>query len=473
MNGPPNFVVVGCVNRGKSSIVSTLAADENVVISNEPGTTTYNHAYPVRIGEHTLYNLIDTPGFQRARHVLKWLKGHSQTTQDRTETVRAFLEQHQTDEKFEAECRLLTPVLDGGAILYVVDGSSPVSEPYEAEMEILRWTGRPRMALINRVHDSDHTEQWQAVLDQYFSLVRPFNAHLSGFDDRIELLRAIRELRPEYRTPIDRALDMMSRQRTLQAEDSAALIASMLAEILLHTEQKKLSKDADPEAPKQLLQDRYYATLRDIEFRCREEVRGIYRLSKLQVEESELSLVSDDLFEVDTWSRIGLTKDQLASATTLAGAVAGGMIDAAVGGASLLLGSVLGGALGFSATWFGWDKLEEVKVAGGLCVAGKQLRIGPMKNTRFPWVVLDRALLYHQAVSRRAHARRDPEQLSASNADNGLVSSLDASVRGKIEACFAKLRKGGSQGPIVEELCGILSREIGPRRPRSNDPNPE
>ena len=44
---------------------------------------------------------------------------------------------------------LLTPILEGAGILYVVDAGAPYRENYEAEMEILRWTGRPSMAVIN------------------------------------------------------------------------------------------------------------------------------------------------------------------------------------------------------------------------------------------------------------------------------------------------------------------------------------
>ena len=42
-----------------------------------------------------------------------------------------------------SERRLLAPILAGASVLYVVDGTHPYRPNYEAEMEILRWTGRP------------------------------------------------------------------------------------------------------------------------------------------------------------------------------------------------------------------------------------------------------------------------------------------------------------------------------------------
>ena len=51
-------------------------------------------------------------------------------------------------------------------------------------MEILRWTGRPRMALINKIGGDDHVEEWRRALSQYFNVVRMFDAHRSGFAER-------------------------------------------------------------------------------------------------------------------------------------------------------------------------------------------------------------------------------------------------------------------------------------------------
>ena len=70
----PRFAIVGHPNKGKSSIVATLAEDDAVAISPHPGTTTRARAYPMRLDGEVLYELIDTPGFQRARETLTWLE---------------------------------------------------------------------------------------------------------------------------------------------------------------------------------------------------------------------------------------------------------------------------------------------------------------------------------------------------------------------------------------------------------------
>ena len=139
----PVFAIVGHPNKGKSSIVSTLAQDESVAISPVPGTTVGNRRYPMIVDDETLYVLVDTPGFQRARAALEWMQNQPGSSRDRPAIVRRFVELHRDDPRFAAECSLLEPVLDGAGILYVVDGSRPFGEDYEAEMEILRWTGWP------------------------------------------------------------------------------------------------------------------------------------------------------------------------------------------------------------------------------------------------------------------------------------------------------------------------------------------
>src|SRR5690606_20258543 len=100
----PRFAIVGHPNKGKSSIVATLAEDEGVGISPRPGTTTRATVYPMRLDGQGLYELIDTPGFQRAREVLVWLESREGGAGTRAETVRAFLDEHRDDPRFRDEC---------------------------------------------------------------------------------------------------------------------------------------------------------------------------------------------------------------------------------------------------------------------------------------------------------------------------------------------------------------------------------
>jgi len=434
----PVFVVVGHVNRGKSSIVSTLATDPRVPIGEWPGTTRECAQYPMRLHGEVLYTLVDTPGFERPHQALEWLRAESGTTADRAQRVREFVRVHRGGARFAQECALLKPILDGGAVLYVVDASIPVSSAAEAEAEILRWTGRPRMALLNPIGEGDWSAAWRPVLDQYFSLVRVFDAQQADFASRVELLRALRELSQEWRGDLDRAIEALQADRTNRLRQSAGAIADALVDMLTHVEEKRLAPGGEVSRARPDLEARYYDALRSRERQLFRTLREIFSLARLDVETEPLAGgVAEDLFDTGTWTRLGLSRAQLLATGAAAGAATGGVVDVAAGGASLLAGAILGGAIGLATTWWAWERLAEVEILGQP-LSGVLLRAGPVRSAAFPWVLLDRALLFHREVATRAHAQRAPLRLSEKD---GIVADLAADRRRRLQACFAKLRK--------------------------------
>jgi len=120
----PKFAVVGHPNKGKSSVVSTLARDDSIAVSMKSGTTVQAHEYTVNVEQYS-YLLIDTPGFQRPRKVLAWLQSKKVSADQRIDRVHEFLQDEQCQKLFIDEIELLTPIMQGAAILYVVDGSRP------------------------------------------------------------------------------------------------------------------------------------------------------------------------------------------------------------------------------------------------------------------------------------------------------------------------------------------------------------
>ena len=157
MKDIPTFAVIGRVNKGKSSIVSVLAEDESVIIDSAAGTTLACQEFPVKVDGRTIITLIDTPGFQQAPRALSWMKEREVSAANRRDVVWDFYNHFKDTDDFIDECRLLKPILNGAGVLYVVDGAKPFRRNFEAEMEILRWTGQPRMALINHIGDGDYT----------------------------------------------------------------------------------------------------------------------------------------------------------------------------------------------------------------------------------------------------------------------------------------------------------------------------
>src|SRR5688572_11547290 len=292
----PRFAIVGHPNKGKSSIVATLAEDDALAISPHPGTTTRSRAYPMRLDGETLYELVDTPGFQRARETLAWLEAHDRGAGERAAVVREFAAAHAADERFKDECELLRPVVDGAGILYVVDGSRPYGRQYEAEMEVLRWTGRPRMALINLISAGDHVDEWRAALSQYFSIVRVFDAVRADFGKRIELLRSFGAIDESWAAPLTGAADALEADRERRRRAAAVEIGDLLIDSLSATVTVPLAGPDADEAALANGRSKLQQRVRRREVEARRSVQEIYRHASLPIDESTAPYLVADVF---------------------------------------------------------------------------------------------------------------------------------------------------------------------------------
>ncbi len=440
----PTFAVVGHPNKGKSSIVATLAQDDSVQISPISGTTVRCRRYPMRADGQVLYELVDTPGFQRARRALEWMQAHTTSAAERPAVVREFVQVHKDTDLFQDECELLTPILDGAGILYVTDGSKPYGEEYEAEMEILRWTGRPSMALINMISDEDHVEEWRAALGQYFRIVRVFDALTAEFDKRLELLRAFGQLDETWREPLAKAVEYLDDDWQRRKHQSARIISDMLVDMFTVSVSKKLPSGANAKDYEELLKQKLFAELRKTERSCRNKIESIYAYHDLQRIEDEFETVEEDLFSRQTWSAFGLTRSQLLATGALGGAAAGSVIDVATGGASLLAGAGIGALVGGISAVISFDKIAEIKLLG-LPLGGFEAKAGPVRNINFPYVVTARAVHHHRMVAARTHAQRDELDMTSAP-DNTGASAFDASQRKVLAKVFSAIRDSEPDG---------------------------
>jgi GTPase Era involved in 16S rRNA processing len=447
----PVFVVVGAVNRGKSSIVSTLAENDTVAIDPHPGTTRDPQSFTFTLDGQPLYTLIDTPGFEHARQVLDWLRKHAPQHADRATVVRQFVRQHGNRGEFAQECKLLQPILDGGAILYVVDSSLPFSPSHKAEMEILQWTMQPRMALLNRIHEDDYTREWRKELDQYFNVKLEFNALKVDWRHRIKLLQTLIILHHEWQQPLEHAIRAILNEYRSRMRDSAMFIAQALVEMLTLQLECDVPADEPLDAHKQAVKRQYDDRLRELEADCFRKIRQTYAHWHLHVAHDTFPTVEEDLLETSHWKLLDIQQRWAITGGAAAGALIGGTIDASVGGASFLLGTAIGTGIGGLAGWIGSYKLPQVSVEVPTPFGGtlelrpfrkaqphhhyKKLRIGPMHNPLFPYVVLSRALRYHHLILTRPHALREQLTLSLTVAEQEDSTWLTPQHKVTVDAC--------------------------------------
>ena len=464
----PTFVVVGNVNQGKSSIVAALAEDPTVPIASHPGTTVRSGEYQFKSGGEVIFRLVDTPGFQEARTALHWMQERSSSAADHPEMVRAFIETFEGSDRYQDEVRLLKPIMEGAAILYVVDASSRFQPSHEAEMEILRWTGRSAMALINRTRDRDHEEEWRPILEQFFNVVRTFNAHESRFQDRMGLLRSFREIRQDWREEMDRALEIIQQDWDHRQHRAARILGEFMASSLSLVERERIQEDSDKGVIQQNLEKRFRENLRTKEAEARRAIEQLYHHSGVSLESDEFPLLASDLFSDVSARAFGLTPTQLAQSGALWGAAIGGAVDLMVGGLSFFTGAMIGAVAGGAAGYFGgssiartWNtkpRWQRILTPGD---SGEFQCMGPVTNPRFAWVLMDRALVHFVAVRDRSHATQEKLDLTTDgDKKQGLAHDLPKGLRSSLDERFREIIQDAIKENISLQVAERLSQDI-------------
>lgn len=444
----PTFAVVGRVNKGKSSVIASLIENDAIKISPRPGTTTECVRYDVEQGGRILFSVVDTPGFEDAPRALHWLQQQEVTAADRVRRVREFVNTFAGSDDFVQERKLLQPILDGAAVLYVVNGEEPFRKNYEAEMEILRFTGQPAMALINWSEQGAYVDDWRRALNQYFKLVRHFDAVEVTWTERRRLLEAFAVLEPRWEPAIEEALRLLETEHDRRLHEVAYLITELLVDCLTFHLVVVLPSSTTLDFEREKLERRFHDGLRDKETKTLRRIASVF-LHKLEhwMPETPMELETrDDLFSKETWDVMGLPPKTLLAVTTLTGAVAGGSVDAVVGMASFLAGTVLGGLGGLGVGLYQLTQRfasasnlgEQAKTLIRSPRDGERIRVGPHPAVNFPFVILGRALDHVRRVNAWAHARRE---LPPPRETQRLLGSMSAAEGRKMEALFRKLRK--------------------------------
>jgi hypothetical protein len=249
--------------------------------------------------------------------------------------------------EFHSECELLEPIVNGAGIIYVVDGSCPYSAEYEAEMEILRWTGQPCMVLINPIENNDYTDEWKSALRQYFHVVRVFNAHNKNFERQLHILKLFGELAEVWNEKVTKAIDILTSYRSVLCAEASLSIASLLVEAIPYTVKIPVPQGGPEEIAKIGVKEKYENLVR----------------TEIGIEFDE-----PDLFNMKKWYFFGLSKKGLIAVGAVTGAgasaTAGLGIDAVAGGTSLggvaAVGSVLGLISRAVGAWYNTDKLGKI-----------------------------------------------------------------------------------------------------------------
>ena len=416
----PKLCVVGHPNRGKSSIVSTLTENDQVRIGPESGTTHRADAFEFRLERELLLTLVDTPGFQRARQLLEWLTAQEVSPGDRPARVRAFLDQPEHRQRFPDEVVLLSPIMAGAGILYVVDASQPPSAMDEAEMEILRWTGQPRMALINPIETEDYSELWRRTLGQFFQWVRVFNPLSASLSARRALLRAVGELVPDWSRPMQRLIQGLENRDRQRLADASEALGAYWCEQLLYQQSLGPLSGASGRVQGEA---RFRAALDDREAAFFRQLRRTWGHQSTEVQsQSQWEWNAGQLMNTEVWYLWGLKQRDLLWVSGSAGAGAGLLVDLGLGGSSLMTGALSGGLIGSVGGWLSARQMEGKRL-GWLPLARRKCTLGPVRHPNFPLVVMARALTFTRQLWLKPYAPRRAQRHRPARPSAGLAAA--------------------------------------------------
>ena len=451
----PCFAVVGKVNMGKSAVLATLLEEDDdriIRISPEPGETTRCQRLSLVLDGAERLRFIDTPGFQQPIEALRAIRAlhGSQTGTPGLATLQSFVDEYRDTGEFEDECRLLEPLLQGAGILYVIDPGVPVYDSFLAEIEILRFSGRARLALLNQRGEAGavHEHEWREHLGKAFNLVRVFDAHRARFATRRDLLAALNQIDERDREHLQTTTALLDAEWQQRREEAVERIQHFLRTALALREHGHYAEDAPaPEAAKReavkQASRRYYERIAALERETANDLLRLYRHTAVQAEamkgfDDDLDLASDE-----TWRRLGLTRQQLTFVGAAVGAGAGIGVDAATFGHSLGVGALIGGLGGGALAFFKGDALPTLRLDMARIgpLGGQRITVGPPRNPNFAWVLLDSILIRYRQILSRAHARRGDALLEGEAGDGSIARELASGPQKALARWFRSVNR--------------------------------
>lgn len=466
----PVLAIMGHPNAGKSSVVATLTENDRIDIDKRAGTTTRSDEYPVIIDGRTVLEFIDTPGFQNPTDILEWFQSH----QDERDLAGAFAAAHGDDPLFSHDRALLEPISQGAGIILVVDGSKRIKEKDRTEMELLRLTGRPRMAVLNNLTTlRKHMPAWQDALSRTFNSVREFNAHRATYAERIRLLQALKGIDQRWEPQLEATIETFDEDWGRRIDQTVTTMLTLLKDALsLKTGRvlkvEEVASDAERTLIRERMSEAFQDDLRGLEVKAQGEIRAHFHHNVWNL--APESLLGKDLFSDDVGQSLGLNKMQLIAVGAAVGAVTGGAIDLGVGGLSFGTGMLLGAMTGGALAAYGKDALAKIDIRKKLGV--ERFTIGPVSNLQFPFILLDRCILYCAQAMNWSHGRKAADEDARHRVPDkqlkkkrGFTEGLSADEHRVLARFFFSARRGweSSQAPRCREILTRILRDLSER----------
>lgn len=462
--------VVGHTNTGKTSLMRTLLRDREFgEVSDQPGTTRGVRAGTLRVGGQPLIELFDTPGLEDPMALLEALNTFDDASGRRTDgyhRLQAFLGSDLAQTRFAHETMAIRQVLESDIALYVIDVRDRVLGKHRDELEILAYTARPVVPVLNFVaSESALTGTWREALARTnMHAVAEFDTVVLTGSSEIELFEKIRSLLDRFRPTMDAVIRARRMERENLLASSAQVVAELLVDVaacvrIINVEDKH-QLEAELESFKNRVREREQQGVDDL-LQLHRFVHGDCDAESLPIDDGRWGL---DLFSPAALQKFGLR----ASGAAGAGALIGLGLDAAVGGLSLGAGAAVGAALG--------------AIAGAARMTGKRLydRLRGRNELRVNDATLlllaARQLELIGALMHRGHASQSPVRIATPLHANDRGKAALREIRQLAQRAAAypewshlnqtngesRYRGGPGREHLVDKLAGAMIRSLAP-----------
>jgi hypothetical protein len=333
------------------------------------------------------------------------------------------------------------------------------------------------MAILNNLtNQTRYMSQWQDALSKAFNSVREFNAHRATYGERIRLLQALKSIDQRWEPLVEEAIKAFEQDWRRRTDQAVGTIVDLLKGALTYrysrtVKEHQLIFARQREEVKTQVMVGFEEGLRDLEIRAQEQIRANFRHNVWNMPPD--SILGKDLLSEEVNQALGLSKRQLALVGMAAGAASGATIDLSTAGHSLgagaLIGAATGGVLGFVGSK-ALAKLDIERAPGT-----RRFTVGPVHNPRFPFVLVDRIVLYSARAMNWAHGRQAADEEAPDKVPDrtlrraGFTEALSATQQRDLARFFNGARKGKPDREqefreiIREILTGLARSEIDSR----------
>lgn len=389
--------IIGHTNTGKTSLMRTLLRDDEFGEVKNASATTRHTTKTDLFGADgkPLLSLFDTPGLEDATGVMDYLHAHTSERDDGIDRLRYFLEKvsHHDPETadFSQEAKAVQALMDSDLALYVIDARTPPTDRYKDELAILVYSAVPILPVFNFTAHTEYMTAWQGLLARRaLHIAVQFDTVAFDFNNEMSLWQTLATMTATLPNPTahkDNFHAIIRHRTDLWAdlyEEGNAIIADFLINVasLSH----KIDEQDDPAPTISTLQQ----AVRQGERIAMELLSKTYKFyhSPLENDRPEIHYQTLDPFDKSLLAHYGLRT----AGGTGAGVMIGAGLDVATLGASLGLGTVVGGLLG-----------------GGLANAGTikdklthKITLTTDDNTLL--ILANRLIALHQTLRQTGHA---------------------------------------------------------------------